>query len=85
MAVNSTGFGIRQVFSRGRTRRLGGPASNALHLRLEPLEPRYLLSGMSGSTFLEVPAAADNHYLTHEDLPVSRNMITDDTGISWFS
>lgn len=62
----------------GRRNNQNGRTANTLPLRLESLEPRYLLSGVDGVGPL--PDATDNHYLTHDVAPVSRNMVTDDTG-----
>ena len=62
----------------GQRKHHTGHTANTLPLHLESLEPRYLLSGIDG--FGPLPEATDNHYLTHDVSPVSRNMVTDDTG-----
>jgi outer membrane lipase/esterase len=72
--------GSRRGFSRGRKRKTVHRRVNTVHLRLEPLEPRYLLSGFGEPAAGEVPEATDNHYLAHDEASMSHNMVTDDTG-----
>ena len=80
MSGNFTDSGSRRGSSRGRRRKTAHRRANTSHLQLESLEPRYLLSGFEALAADEVPDATDDHYLAHDEAPMSHNMVTDDTG-----